>query len=83
MSLRFLGVGQVSTVRLYACDVLRIVLTFFYITIFLLVVNNIFDEEYESNGYTWGYLAGPTEYRENYYYPQAGRHFMGMISIKF
>ncbi|MEX1240021.1 MAG: TonB-dependent receptor [Cyclobacteriaceae bacterium] len=50
---------------------------------FSFLINNILDEEYESNGYTWGYLAGPTEYRENYYYPQAGRHFMGMISIKF
>jgi iron complex outermembrane receptor protein len=50
---------------------------------FSFLINNILGEEYESNGYTWGYLAGPTEYRENYYYPQAGRHFMGMISIKF
>lgn len=47
------------------------------------LVNNILDEAYESNGYTWGYLAGPTAYRENYYYPQAGRNFMGMVAIKF
>lgn len=46
------------------------------------LVNNIFDETYESNGYTWGYLGGPAEYRENYYYPQAGRNFMAMLSIK-
>ena len=50
---------------------------------FSFLVNNIFDEVYESNGYTYGYLAGPAEYRENYYYPQAGRNFMGMISLKF
>jgi len=49
---------------------------------FSFLVNNIFDEAYESNGYTWGYLGGPVEYRENYYYPQAGRNFMAMISIK-
>lgn len=47
------------------------------------VANNIFDEQYESNGFTYGYLAGPVEYRENFYYPQAGRNFMGMIGIKF
>ncbi len=47
------------------------------------LVNNLFDTKYESNGYTWGYLAGPTEYRENYYFPQAGRNFMGMLSIRF
>jgi iron complex outermembrane receptor protein len=50
---------------------------------FSFLINNILDEEYESNGYTWGYLAGPVEYRENYYYPQAGRNFMAMINIKF
>ncbi|HEX8037874.1 MAG TPA: TonB-dependent receptor, partial [Chryseosolibacter sp.] len=50
---------------------------------FSFLAANILNEEYESNGYTWGYLAGPTEYRENYYYPQAGRNFMAMISVKF
>ncbi|MEX2230724.1 MAG: TonB-dependent receptor [Cyclobacteriaceae bacterium] len=49
---------------------------------FSLLINNIFDEAYESNGFTYGYLAGLTEYRENFYYPQAGRNFMGMIGIK-
>lgn len=49
---------------------------------FSFLINNILDEAYESNGYTYGYLAGPVEYRENYFYPQAGRNFMGMISIK-
>ena len=50
---------------------------------FSLLVNNIFDEKYESNGFTYGYLAGPVQYRENFYYPQAGRNIMGMVSIKF
>ena len=50
---------------------------------FSFLAANVFNEEYESNGYTWGYLAGPAEYRENYYYPQAGRNFMAMISVKF
>lgn len=50
---------------------------------FSFLINNIFDEEYESNGFTYGYLAGPAEYRENFYFPQAGRNFMGMIGIKF
>lgn len=50
---------------------------------FSLLANNILDETYESNGYTWGYLGGGDSYRENYYYPQAGRNFMGMITLKF
>lgn len=49
---------------------------------FSFLINNFLDEEYESNGYTYGYLAGPVEYRENFYYPQAGRNYMVMIGIK-
>jgi len=48
-----------------------------------LLVNNILSETYESNGYTWGYLGGGAEYREDYYYPQAGRNFMVMLNLKF
>jgi iron complex outermembrane recepter protein len=47
------------------------------------LANNILDEEFESNGYTWGYLGGGDEYRENYYYPQAGRNFMIMLALRF
>lgn len=49
---------------------------------FSLLVNNILNEEYESNGYTWGYLGGGDAYRENYYYPQAGTNFLAMLTIK-
>lgn len=45
--------------------------------------NNILDEEYESNGYTWGYAGGGMNFRENYYFPQAGRNFMLMLTLKF
>lgn len=27
------------------------------------LINNIFDKKYESNGYTWGYIGGGAEYR--------------------
>jgi iron complex outermembrane recepter protein len=47
------------------------------------LLNNIFDVAYESNGYTYGYAGGGEEYRENFYYPQAGRNFMAMVTIKF
>jgi len=48
-----------------------------------LLVNNLLDVEYESNGYTWGYLAGSTDYRQNNYYPQAGRNFLFAVNLKF
>jgi iron complex outermembrane recepter protein len=50
---------------------------------FSVLANNILAEEHESNGYTYGYLAGSTSYRENFYYPQAGRNFMAMLTLTF
>lgn len=41
-----------------------------------LLVNNVLDAEFKSNGYTWGYdFAGQAE-QFNYFYPQAGRNFL-------
>ncbi len=46
-------------------------------------VNNIFNEKYETNGYTFGFLAGGEEQHFNYYYPQAERNFLLQLSFKF
>ncbi|ELR72643.1 Thiamin-regulated outer membrane receptor Omr1 [Fulvivirga imtechensis AK7] len=46
-------------------------------------VNNIFDERYSSNGYTFGYRAGDFIVRENYYYPQATTNFLASVTLKF
>ena len=48
-----------------------------------LQVNNLFDVRYESNGYTFGWIAGGEERFFNYYYPQAGRHLMTNLKIRF
>jgi iron complex outermembrane receptor protein len=49
-----------------------------------LLVNNILDVKYSSNGYTWGYYSGaPDAHRQNYFYPQAGRNFMAMVALRF
>lgn len=50
---------------------------------FGLRVNNLFNENYESNGYTWGYINGGERTVENFYYPQAGRNFLGRVTIQF
>ncbi|MCK5700060.1 MAG: TonB-dependent receptor, partial [Cyclobacteriaceae bacterium] len=47
-----------------------------------LMINNVFNVKYESNGYAFGYLYGE-EYRETYYYPQAGINFMAGLKLKF
>lgn len=52
-----------------------------------LLVNNIFNEMYEPNGYTFSYfIPGDSERElitENYYYPMAGTNFMLGLNLKF
>jgi iron complex outermembrane receptor protein len=51
---------------------------------FLFSARNVLNEQFENNGYTFGYFAGQqNEIRENYLYPQAGRHVQAQISIGF
>ncbi len=45
--------------------------------------NNIFNEQFEDNGYTFSYVAGGEFITENFYYPQAGFNFMAGLSLKF
>ena len=45
-------------------------------------VNNLFNAMYSNNGYTFSYIYGGQTTTENFYYPQAGRNFMGRILIK-
>ena len=49
---------------------------------FGLLFNNLFDDLYENNGYTWGYIYGGERTVENFYYPQAGRNLMLRVLIK-
>ncbi|MEP0986322.1 TonB-dependent receptor [Ekhidna sp.] len=48
-----------------------------------LLVNNVMDVEYSSNGYTFGYAGGDFVVRENYFYPQAGRNFLLALNLRF
>ena len=47
-----------------------------------LMVNNVFNELYENNGYTWGYIYGGERVVENFYYPQAGRNLLARVIFK-
>ncbi len=50
-----------------------------------LLVNNVFNEEYEANGFTFSeyYVGDNTRYHYNYYFPQAPRNYMAQISLRF
>ena len=47
------------------------------------LVNNLLNQEYETNGYTFGYIYGGTRTTENFYYPQAGRNFLIGLTLGY
>ena len=50
---------------------------------FSLLVNNIFNTLYESNGYSYSYISEKQTVTENYYYPQAGTNLLLGVNLKF
>jgi iron complex outermembrane receptor protein len=46
-------------------------------------VNNLLNQKYEPNGYTYSYIAGGALTTENYYFPMAGINFMAGLNLKF
>lgn len=48
-----------------------------------LQVNNLFNHEYETNGYTFGWIQAGDPVHYNYYYPQAGTNFLFQLTWKF
>ena len=52
-------------------------------TVFTLLLNNVLNEQYSSNGYTYSYRFAGAMTTENFYYPQAGFNFLLGASIRF
>jgi iron complex outermembrane receptor protein len=50
---------------------------------FTVSVNNIFNQLYSSNGYTYGWIYGGRTYTYNHFYPQAGTNVFGGVSFRF
>jgi len=48
-----------------------------------LLVNNLFDELYENNGYTYSGIYSTGLATSNFYFPQAGRNFLVSLNVKF
>ncbi|MDO9374902.1 MAG: TonB-dependent receptor [Ferruginibacter sp.] len=49
---------------------------------FILQLNNVFDNQYEANGYTFSYVYGGMT-TENYYFPMAPFNIMAGVNIRF
>jgi iron complex outermembrane recepter protein len=50
---------------------------------FSVLVNNVLNAKYQSNGYTYAYISGQKRIDENFVYPQAGTNFLGGVKIRF
>ena len=48
----------------------------------ILQVNNVFNNLYEANGYTFSYLYNAKLTTENYYFPMAGTNWMAGVYIR-
>ncbi len=48
-----------------------------------LQINNLFDEEYESNAWVYSYNTGGTRYKMDGYFPQAGINFLAGVTVRF
>lgn len=45
-------------------------------------LNNVFNNQYEPNGYTFSYIYGGQQTTENYYFPMAGINYMIGLNIR-
>lgn len=50
---------------------------------FNLLLNNLLNEKYASNGYTYGYDVAGMRTTENFYFPQATFNVLGQVTMKF
>lgn len=50
---------------------------------FTVLVNNVLNELYESNGFTYAYISEGRVTADNGYYPQAGRNFLAGVRVRF
>jgi iron complex outermembrane recepter protein len=49
----------------------------------VLQVNNLLNEEYESNAWVYSYFLGGKRYKMDGYFPQAGRNYLAGVSLSF
>ncbi len=78
---------QTRTLHAYLVNDIRLVYTvkphWVQELTFTLLFNNVLNELYESNGYTYAYISEGRTQADNYYYPQAGRNFLAGVRVRF
>jgi iron complex outermembrane recepter protein len=66
----------------YFTNDIRLIYNYKKLTVSALV-NNILNQKYESNGYTYSYIYDKQTTTENFYYPQAGTNFLVSLGLRF
>jgi iron complex outermembrane receptor protein len=74
---------EARSIKAYATQDIRLKYTMKKGPAFTLLLNNVLNELYSSNGYTYSYRYGGATTTENLYYPQAGFNFLLGVSIRF
>lgn len=74
---------EVRSLKAYTTQDIRLKYTMKKGPAFTLLLNNVLNELYSSNGYTYSYRYAGTTTTENFYYPQAGFNFLLGASIRF
>ncbi len=74
---------EARSLKAYSTHDIRLKYTLKKGPVFTLLLNNVLNEMYSSNGYTYSYRYGGQTITENFYYPQAGFNFLLGASIRF
>ncbi|MBS1589649.1 MAG: TonB-dependent receptor, partial [Bacteroidetes bacterium] len=76
---RMLSAYNTNDVRLrYHLKMKRVGETSLFVTL-----NNVFNQRYESNGYSYSFISGGSLSTQNYMFPQAGMNWLAGFSVKF
>ncbi len=75
--------NEARLIKAYATQDIRLKFTMKKGPAFTLLLNNVLNELYSSNGYTYSYRNAGATTTENFYYPQAGFNFLLGASIRF
>ncbi|MFM2401105.1 MAG: hypothetical protein RI950_622, partial [Bacteroidota bacterium] len=75
--------NEARSIKAYTTQDIRLKYTMKKGPAFTLLLNNVLNEMYSSNGYTYSYRYAGATTTENFYYPQAGFNFLLGASIRF
>jgi iron complex outermembrane receptor protein len=75
--------NEARSLKAYTTQDIRLKYTMKKGPAFTLLLNNVLNEMYSSNGYTYSYRYAGATTTENFYYPQAGFNFLLGASIRF